>query len=225
MALESPLEACSVYLIQYEPYLKDPVGFPKVMVGIFLSALLCCCCSAWKLFSTLFRRTNHMKALFSLASLWTCWKPASIPSAGWVGTGVQGHFSSLKPRWGRVQRPTHHCHSFIYLRWITDYTGTGSWSPFSLLFFLWPLTHLGSVLFCLASAVLSIGYPKTLPQLQFGHNCNHWSGRQTARRGLDKIIPPPKASYQHLPGWENGLCVCVQQVQFCLTYVFADLYA
>uniref|UniRef100_A0A3B5LMI3 Transmembrane 6 superfamily member 2b n=1 Tax=Xiphophorus couchianus TaxID=32473 RepID=A0A3B5LMI3_9TELE len=32
VALDSPLEACSVYLNQYEPYLKDPVGYPKVMM-------------------------------------------------------------------------------------------------------------------------------------------------------------------------------------------------
>lgn len=30
--MDSPLEACSVYLQHYEPYLKDPVGFPRVMV-------------------------------------------------------------------------------------------------------------------------------------------------------------------------------------------------
>lgn len=33
VALDSPLEACSVYLRHYEPYLKDPVGFPRVMVS------------------------------------------------------------------------------------------------------------------------------------------------------------------------------------------------
>ncbi|CAL8268720.1 unnamed protein product [Arctogadus glacialis] len=32
VALGSPLEACAVYLEQYEPYLSDPVGFPKVMM-------------------------------------------------------------------------------------------------------------------------------------------------------------------------------------------------
>ncbi|XP_034438775.1 transmembrane 6 superfamily member 2 [Hippoglossus hippoglossus] len=32
VALDSPLEACSVYLKHYEPYLKDPVGFPRVMM-------------------------------------------------------------------------------------------------------------------------------------------------------------------------------------------------
>ncbi|KAG7513961.1 transmembrane 6 superfamily member 1-like [Solea senegalensis] len=32
VVLDSPLEACSVYLTDYEPYLKDPVGFPKVMM-------------------------------------------------------------------------------------------------------------------------------------------------------------------------------------------------
>ncbi|XP_007576827.2 transmembrane 6 superfamily member 2-like isoform X1 [Poecilia latipinna] len=42
VALDSPLEACSVYLSQYEPYLKDPVGYPKVMaffIGFTLSML------------------------------------------------------------------------------------------------------------------------------------------------------------------------------------------
>lgn len=33
VALDSPLEACSLYLKHYEPYLKDPVGYPRVMVG------------------------------------------------------------------------------------------------------------------------------------------------------------------------------------------------
>ncbi|KAM7410218.1 hypothetical protein PAMA_001594 [Pampus argenteus] len=32
VVLDTPLEACSVYLKHYEPYLKDPVGFPKVMM-------------------------------------------------------------------------------------------------------------------------------------------------------------------------------------------------
>lgn len=31
-AMDSPLEACSTYLQHYEPYLKDPVGFPRVMM-------------------------------------------------------------------------------------------------------------------------------------------------------------------------------------------------
>uniref|UniRef100_A0A672HUZ7 Transmembrane 6 superfamily member 2 n=1 Tax=Salarias fasciatus TaxID=181472 RepID=A0A672HUZ7_SALFA len=31
VALDSPLEACAIYLKHYEPYLKDPVGFPRVM--------------------------------------------------------------------------------------------------------------------------------------------------------------------------------------------------
>ncbi|KAF3691098.1 Transmembrane 6 superfamily member 1 [Channa argus] len=31
VALDSPLEACSIYLRHYEPYLKDPVGYPRVM--------------------------------------------------------------------------------------------------------------------------------------------------------------------------------------------------
>uniref|UniRef100_A0A672YYZ0 Transmembrane 6 superfamily member 2 n=1 Tax=Sphaeramia orbicularis TaxID=375764 RepID=A0A672YYZ0_9TELE len=32
VALDSPLEACSLYLRHYEPYLKDPVGYPRVMM-------------------------------------------------------------------------------------------------------------------------------------------------------------------------------------------------
>ncbi|XP_020795792.1 transmembrane 6 superfamily member 2b [Boleophthalmus pectinirostris] len=32
VALDAPLEFCSIYLRQYEPYLKDPVGFPRVMM-------------------------------------------------------------------------------------------------------------------------------------------------------------------------------------------------
>ncbi|KAM9386241.1 transmembrane 6 superfamily member 2 [Pholidichthys leucotaenia] len=32
VALDAPLEACSIYLRQYEPYLKDPVGYPRVMM-------------------------------------------------------------------------------------------------------------------------------------------------------------------------------------------------
>uniref|UniRef100_H2VBE1 Transmembrane 6 superfamily member 2b n=1 Tax=Takifugu rubripes TaxID=31033 RepID=H2VBE1_TAKRU len=32
VAMDSPLEACGVYLQHYEPYLKDPVGFPRVMM-------------------------------------------------------------------------------------------------------------------------------------------------------------------------------------------------
>lgn len=38
-ALDSPLDACSIYVQHYEPYLKDPVGFPRVMVtAAFLSS-------------------------------------------------------------------------------------------------------------------------------------------------------------------------------------------
>lgn len=38
--MDSPLEACGVYLQHYEPYLKDPVGFPRVMVtSLFTFAL------------------------------------------------------------------------------------------------------------------------------------------------------------------------------------------
>ncbi|XP_029562712.1 transmembrane 6 superfamily member 1 [Salmo trutta] len=40
VALDSPLEACTIYLRQYEPYLKDPVGYPKVMMLHFLFYML-----------------------------------------------------------------------------------------------------------------------------------------------------------------------------------------
>ncbi|KAJ7993102.1 hypothetical protein DPEC_G00268940 [Dallia pectoralis] len=40
VALDSPLEACSTYLRHYEPYLKDPVGYPKVMMLLFMFYLL-----------------------------------------------------------------------------------------------------------------------------------------------------------------------------------------
>ncbi|KAM6921025.1 transmembrane 6 superfamily member 2 [Xenentodon cancila] len=64
VALDSPLEACSVYLKQYEPYLKDPVGYPRVMMvllffyglpllGAFVYGLLkpgCTWMSDWTMF-------------------------------------------------------------------------------------------------------------------------------------------------------------------------------
>ncbi|KAM6962443.1 transmembrane 6 superfamily member 2 [Aplochiton taeniatus] len=64
VALDSPLEACNVYLRQYEPYLKDPVGFPRVMMlcqlfyglpvlGAFVYGLLkpgCTWMSDWSVF-------------------------------------------------------------------------------------------------------------------------------------------------------------------------------
>ncbi|XP_019936162.2 transmembrane 6 superfamily member 2b [Paralichthys olivaceus] len=64
VALDSPLEACSVYLKHYEPYLKDPVGFPRVMMlhfffyglpllGAFVYGLLkpgCTWMSDWTVF-------------------------------------------------------------------------------------------------------------------------------------------------------------------------------
>ncbi|KAM4739528.1 transmembrane 6 superfamily member 2 [Anableps anableps] len=64
VALDSPLEACSIYLSQYEPYLKDPVGYPKVMMlhlffyglpllGAFVYGLLkpgCTWMSDWTMF-------------------------------------------------------------------------------------------------------------------------------------------------------------------------------
>ncbi|XP_032382334.1 transmembrane 6 superfamily member 2 [Etheostoma spectabile] len=63
-ALDSPLEACSIYLKNYEPYLKDPVGYPKVMMlylffyglpllGAFVYGLLkpgCSWMSDWTVF-------------------------------------------------------------------------------------------------------------------------------------------------------------------------------
>ncbi|XP_030640843.1 transmembrane 6 superfamily member 2 [Chanos chanos] len=36
VVLGCPLEFCSAYLNEYEPYLKDPVGYPKVMMLLFL---------------------------------------------------------------------------------------------------------------------------------------------------------------------------------------------
>ncbi|KAM9844499.1 transmembrane 6 superfamily member 2-like [Aulostomus maculatus] len=32
VVLDCPLDACFTYIFQYEPYLKDPVGFPRVMM-------------------------------------------------------------------------------------------------------------------------------------------------------------------------------------------------
>uniref|UniRef100_A0A8D0D2E3 Transmembrane 6 superfamily member 2b n=1 Tax=Sander lucioperca TaxID=283035 RepID=A0A8D0D2E3_SANLU len=63
-ALDSPLEACSIYLKHYEPYLKDPVGYPRVMMlhlffyglpllGAFVYGLLkpgCSWMSDWTVF-------------------------------------------------------------------------------------------------------------------------------------------------------------------------------
>ena len=34
VVLDCPLDACFTYIYQYEPYLKDPVGFPRVMVSM-----------------------------------------------------------------------------------------------------------------------------------------------------------------------------------------------
>lgn len=36
VVLDCPLDACFNYIYQYEPYLKDPVGFPRVMMLMFL---------------------------------------------------------------------------------------------------------------------------------------------------------------------------------------------
>lgn len=34
VVLDCPLDICFTYMYQYEPYLKDPVGFPRVMVSL-----------------------------------------------------------------------------------------------------------------------------------------------------------------------------------------------
>ncbi|XP_032388038.1 transmembrane 6 superfamily member 2 isoform X1 [Etheostoma spectabile] len=39
VVLDCPLDACFTYVYQYEPYLKDPVGFPRVMVNAGVSFL------------------------------------------------------------------------------------------------------------------------------------------------------------------------------------------
>lgn len=33
MVLECPTDACFEYIYQYEPYLRDPVAYPKVQVS------------------------------------------------------------------------------------------------------------------------------------------------------------------------------------------------
>lgn len=38
VVLDCPLDFCFSYIYQYEPYLKDPVGFPHIMVGLEKSA-------------------------------------------------------------------------------------------------------------------------------------------------------------------------------------------
>lgn len=35
VVLDCPLDTCFTYIYQYEPYLKDPVGFPKIMMQVF----------------------------------------------------------------------------------------------------------------------------------------------------------------------------------------------
>lgn len=35
VALDCPLDACFNYIYQYEPYLKDPVGFPRIMMLMY----------------------------------------------------------------------------------------------------------------------------------------------------------------------------------------------
>lgn len=34
VVLDCPLDFCFSYIYQYEPYLKDPVGFPRIMVSL-----------------------------------------------------------------------------------------------------------------------------------------------------------------------------------------------
>lgn len=34
VVLDCPLDSCFTYIYQYEPYLKDPVGFPRIMVSL-----------------------------------------------------------------------------------------------------------------------------------------------------------------------------------------------
>ncbi|XP_037315013.1 transmembrane 6 superfamily member 2 isoform X2 [Pungitius pungitius] len=36
VVLDCPLDACFTYIYQYEPYLKDPAGFPRVMMLVYL---------------------------------------------------------------------------------------------------------------------------------------------------------------------------------------------
>ncbi|KAM9720135.1 transmembrane 6 superfamily member 2-like [Menidia menidia] len=36
VVLDCPLDTCFTYIYQYEPYLKDPVGFPRVMMLVYL---------------------------------------------------------------------------------------------------------------------------------------------------------------------------------------------
>uniref|UniRef100_H3DCX4 Transmembrane 6 superfamily member 2a n=1 Tax=Tetraodon nigroviridis TaxID=99883 RepID=H3DCX4_TETNG len=36
VVLDCPLDSCFSYIYQYEPYLKDPVGFPRVMMLVYL---------------------------------------------------------------------------------------------------------------------------------------------------------------------------------------------
>lgn len=40
VVLDCPLDTCFTYIYQYEPYLKDPVGFPRVMVRLQKNAQL-----------------------------------------------------------------------------------------------------------------------------------------------------------------------------------------
>ncbi|XP_016897682.1 transmembrane 6 superfamily member 2 isoform X2 [Cynoglossus semilaevis] len=36
VVLDCPLDTCFTYIYQYEPYLKDPVGFPRIMMLVYL---------------------------------------------------------------------------------------------------------------------------------------------------------------------------------------------
>ena len=70
VALDSPLEACSVYLKHYEPYLRDPVGFPRVMVGalslslsVSTLSLSVSTGSSWQLLSNLLQISSRIMDL------------------------------------------------------------------------------------------------------------------------------------------------------------------
>lgn len=69
VVLDCPLDTCFTYIYQYEPYLKDPVGFPKIMVSLdkntpvhtwfkqifpwLKHGLVCLCCRCWYICFTL----------------------------------------------------------------------------------------------------------------------------------------------------------------------------
>lgn len=89
-AMDSPLEACSTYLQHYEPYLKDPVGFPRVMVtAAFLSSPpIVSARSILLLLTDPF--SNKLRALPHCSV---------VSQPGWL----KSHISSLQPQWARVR--------------------------------------------------------------------------------------------------------------------------